>query len=95
LSTHDYARAAGKAEPVARRPGRGALFLIGACGLPWLFWPDWRCGALTLGVLLGLRQLIGYWWRRRLGGYTGDCLGFAQQIFELAIYLSTLAWISS
>lgn len=93
LSTHDYVREAGKAKAVAQRPGRYALLLIGAVGLPWLFWPDWRLGAATLLVLLGLRQLLGAWWRKRLGGYTGDCLGLAQQIFELAIYLSALAWL--
>ena len=28
---------------------------------------------------------------RRLGGYTGDCLGATQQVAELAIYLGILA----
>ena len=28
---------------------------------------------------------------RRLGGYTGDCLGAAQQVAELAIYCGILA----
>jgi adenosylcobinamide-GDP ribazoletransferase len=32
---------------------------------------------------------------KRIGGYTGDCLGFAQQLSELAIYLVVLGWISS
>jgi len=31
---------------------------------------------------------------KRIGGYTGDCLGAAQQLAELAIYLGILiaAW---
>jgi len=28
---------------------------------------------------------------RRIGGYTGDCLGAAQQLSELACYLGILA----
>ncbi|MCA3883453.1 MAG: adenosylcobinamide-GDP ribazoletransferase, partial [Burkholderia sp.] len=32
---------------------------------------------------------------KRIGGYTGDCLGFAQQLCELAIYLVVLGWTSS
>ena len=28
---------------------------------------------------------------RRLGGYTGDCLGAVQQAFEVAFYLGLLA----
>ena len=34
---------------------------------------------------------MGRWLRRRLGGYTGDTLGAAQQFAEVAIYLALLA----
>jgi adenosylcobinamide-GDP ribazoletransferase len=47
---------------------------------------------VALGVL---RFAMGRYFVKRIGGYTGDCLGFAQQIFELAIYLIGLGWISS
>ena len=30
---------------------------------------------------------------RKLGGYTGDCLGAVQQISEVGFYLGTLAWL--
>jgi adenosylcobinamide-GDP ribazoletransferase len=63
-------------------------------GMPWLFWPQWRAGCVALLVLIVLRFMLGRYFVRRIGGYTGDCLGFAQQIFELAIYLVGLAWIS-
>jgi adenosylcobinamide-GDP ribazoletransferase len=62
--------------------------------MPWLFWPQWRAGCIALLVLVVLRAMLGRYFVRRIGGYTGDCLGFAQQIFELAIYLVGLAWIS-
>lgn len=95
LVTLDYARAEGKAGAVVRRLSVRAYGLIAALGLPWLFWPDWRAGLAALAVAAVLRMLMSRYFQRRLGGYTGDCLGFAQQVFELAIYLVVLAWISS
>ncbi|CAB3755119.1 adenosylcobinamide-GDP ribazoletransferase [Paraburkholderia solisilvae] len=95
LVTLDYVRAEGKAKPVAQRMTRTAFACALLFGLPWLFWPDWRGGCLIAGVLCALRVLLGRYFVRRIGGYTGDCLGFAQQIFELAIYLTGFAWMSS
>ena len=97
LLTLDYVRAEGKAKPVAQTHERAAFLL--------------RCDVrIAVAVLAGLAcwaacalrrarsccaLCIGRYFVRRIGGYTGDCLGFAQQIFELAIYLIGLAWISS
>ncbi|CAB3782598.1 adenosylcobinamide-GDP ribazoletransferase [Paraburkholderia fynbosensis] len=101
LATLDYVRAEGKAKPVAQRLSGPALLCTALFGLPWLLWPngpgvpDWRFAAVTLAVLIALRFALGRYFVKRIGGYTGDCLGFAQQIFELIIYLVGLAWISS
>ncbi|SDQ34595.1 cobalamin-5'-phosphate synthase [Paraburkholderia fungorum] len=101
LATLDYVRAEGKAKPVAQRLSGPAMLCAAVFGLPWLLWPngvgspDWRFAAAAFAVLLVLRFLMGRYFVRRIGGYTGDCLGFAQQIFELSIYLVGLAWISS
>ncbi|HTJ92295.1 MAG TPA: adenosylcobinamide-GDP ribazoletransferase [Pararobbsia sp.] len=92
VMTLDYVRAEGKAKPVVRRLGPVSIAWIALTGLPWIFWPDWRLGALTLALLVVLRFALGRWFMRRIGGFTGDCLGFAQQIFEIAIYLVTLGW---
>jgi adenosylcobinamide-GDP ribazoletransferase len=97
LVSLDYVRAEGKAKPVAQRMSIAALLYAFAFGLPWLFWPAWpawRAGIATLAVLVVLRYALGRYFVKRIGGYTGDCLGFAQQVFELAIYLVGLAWIS-
>lgn len=49
------------------------------------------------GLAVLLVGIVAVWWgrllRRRLGGYTGDCLGATQQLTELAIYLALLARI--
>lgn len=94
LATHNYAREEGKAKPVAQRMPLRSLAVACVFGLPWLFVPDWRAGACALAVALGLRFLLGRYFVRRLRGYTGDCLGFAQQLFEVTLYLCALAWIS-
>ncbi len=95
LCTLDYVRAVGKAKPVARKMSASAFLLAALFGLPWLFWPDWRLGCVIILALGALRFVMGRYFVRRIGGYTGDCLGFAQQLFELAIYLIGLGWISS
>ena len=94
LATHDYAREQGKAKPVAQRMAASVLVIALALGLPWLILPGWRPGVFGLAVCLALRFALGRSFTRRLGGYTGDCLGFAQQLFEVAIYLTVLAWTS-
>ncbi len=42
---------------------------------------------ILLFCLIVIRQLLIRWFHYHLTGYTGDCLGFAQQIFEITIYL--------
>jgi len=92
LWTLDYARAdaSSKSKPLATRFGVGAslvaaLPLLMIVMLPWqtLLW------ALLLAVLL--RAVLVGWFRRRLDGYTGDCLGAAQQLQEL---LLLLVWVA-
>ncbi len=58
--------------------------------------------AVALPPLLGgvlFAAAVTLWWRRllrrALGGYTGDCLGAAQQFAEIAMGLGTLALWSS
>lgn len=94
VTTLDYARVEGKAHAFARPSWRaaGVALLI---GLPGLFAGGARLGVLCVGVGCVLHVALGRWFKQRLGGYTGDCLGLAQQVFEIAIYLVVLGWISS
>ena len=88
----DYVREEGRARPVAQQlgwPAAVAALWFGGC---WLLWPNWRWGLAALVALALLRALLASWYRRRLGGYTGDCLGLAQQLSELLVYLFALAW---
>ena len=48
----------------------------------------WLAGLLALVLA---RYLTGRLFLRRLGGYTGDCLGAVQQTTELALYVYVCA----
>jgi adenosylcobinamide-GDP ribazoletransferase len=93
----DYVRAAGKAKPLAHRMSRREfaiastcaalpLLAIGACG--WLSWTTLGAGVLASAAAAAwLARLC----LRRIGGYTGDCLGAVQQVAEVVFYLAVLA----
>jgi adenosylcobinamide-GDP ribazoletransferase len=92
-----YARedADAKVKPLAKRLGlRSWLWGMGTgcAGLVgmalWLRQP-WLLLAVPLTLLL--RQFLVWRFRVRLGGFTGDCLGAAQQLAELICYLTFLA----
>ena len=86
-----------KAKPLAQRVG--AVGLVGAA-----LWVGLVCigvralealTALVLGIALASAAVATAgcmrWLRRRLGGFTGDTLGAAQQIAELALLLGMSA----
>ncbi len=88
----DYVRLddSARARPVAEQLGGASLALAALPLLPALA----GLGAASAGGLLlalGLRWALARYLRRRLGGYTGDCLGATQQLTELAFYLGVLA----
>ncbi len=88
-----YVRENGKAKPLAQHISGQGLLVAAIFGLvplallaPHLWW------ALLPVVVVGAwfaRKLA-----RRLGGYTGDCLGAMQQLCELAFYLGVAACVS-
>jgi adenosylcobinamide-GDP ribazoletransferase len=89
----DYARedATSKSKPLATRMSLPDACVAGFTALlPCLLLPVWN-----LLCALILAALVTFWlarlFRRRIGGYTGDCLGAAQQAAELAFYLGLLA----
>lgn len=87
-----------KAKPMAQQvSGAGWLASLAWVALLALALWGWQGDALlapmataTAGAVL-LGAWCARWYRRRLGGYTGDTLGAAQQLSELAAYLGWLA----
>ncbi|MEO0464407.1 MAG: adenosylcobinamide-GDP ribazoletransferase [Pseudomonadota bacterium] len=97
IATSSYSRAEGTAKPVAKGISRSALAIglltsvtaLAAFGL-------WFSLELVLVSLAGLTLghiLTRLLFERKLGGYTGDCLGAVQQASELGIYLAIAAWL--
>lgn len=92
-----YIKAEGKAKPLAQQMsapefGIGAIAVLlplAALGLAGaLSWQAMTAGALAAALAaLWLAAMFV----RRLGGYTGDCLGAVQQVAEAAFYLGVLA----
>ncbi len=100
IRTLDYVEAGTREAPLKAKPmasaisGRAlavaalwtlpALVVLGiAVGVPAL------AAMIVAGLLL--TALLGRWFHRRLGGFTGDCLGATQQGVELLVYLGTCA----
>jgi adenosylcobinamide-GDP ribazoletransferase len=95
----DYVKSEGKAKPLAQRMSNAEFAIAVATVVPiptvfyfigWLSWQSLAVGvvAVALATLWLARKFV-----RRIGGYTGDCLGAVQQFSELAFYLAVLATI--
>jgi adenosylcobinamide-GDP ribazoletransferase len=79
-----------KSKPLAQRMAGSELAIAAMIGLaPCLLLPPLDAlvalAAVALTTLLAARYFV-----RRIGGYTGDCLGATQQVCELAFYLGLL-----
>jgi adenosylcobinamide-GDP ribazoletransferase len=81
-----------KSKPLAQAQSKQELYILLAIGLvPLIFYPLIFI-LIVLAVLLAFRWYFKVWLLKRLGGFTGDCLGAAQQVSELLIYLVLVAY---
>lgn len=95
IATSRYLRDHGAGKPVATGIGAGGLALAlgtGAAAVAALALalPQAAVAGGLLGLTLGHGAMRARF-ERRLGGYTGDCLGAVQQTSELGLYLGVLA----
>lgn len=100
LYTHDYVReeSSSKAKSVVRRMSLFELLFTCIIGVFPFFmmslmtsqWYMFGCGLLLVGLF---RWGLGLYFSYRIQGYTGDCLGAAQQITEVTFYLTLVAMI--
>jgi adenosylcobinamide-GDP ribazoletransferase len=92
ICTLDYAREddSAKARPLARRLSAAELGVAALFGLaPCLLVPASKVW-IALVLAAAVTVLSARYFVRRLGGYTGDCLGATQQVAELAFYVGLL-----
>ena len=86
----DYAREEGKAKPLATRITLGELACATVFGCAALFLLPPAALACGVALALGATAVLAAQIHKRLGGYTGDCLGATQQVAELAFYAGLL-----
>jgi len=95
IYTQRYVRddASARARPAAQSLSAAGLVCAALFGLAPLAWLGMD-GAAGVPGAFALRLALAQYFYRRIGGYTGDCLGAVQQITEVGFYLGLLAWIS-
>ena len=76
-----------KVKPIAKQMKTGD-FLFGTivAVIPLMFFELYFFSGVIVALLL-LKTYLSYYFKKWIGGYTGDCLGAAQQIAEILIYL--------
>jgi adenosylcobinamide-GDP ribazoletransferase len=94
-----------KVRPLADNLGGGEWTLSGVLGTlavaPFFFTGDlphvtvWRALAAAIAASAITAVVMALYFRKRIGGYTGDCLGAVQQLTELAFLLAALAAVGS
>lgn len=96
IYTHQYVTDidVSKSKPLANKPLDGTALVVGFLSvlISFAMIPDWR---LILAFVMAYAGKIsmGWYFKKHIGGYTGDCLGSVQQVCEALFYLGTMiAW---
>jgi adenosylcobinamide-GDP ribazoletransferase len=90
IFSHTYARDddSSKSKPVAQKPPMFNLFIAAFFGvIPLLLFGNPLVFFLIIPMFL-VKWYLGWYFKKWVGGYTGDCLGATQQIVEVVFYLS-------
>lgn len=99
IFTHEYVREdeLSKARPVAKSYSKTNVLLVILLGLfptiitVYLTGEWWWC--LVPIPIYFVKMILARFFKRKIGGYTGDCLGATQQVVEVAYYLTVVvAW---
>lgn len=96
MRRYDYARVdVSKAGASINKPGLKEMVMAGVIALlPILLLPI--VFAMAIPSTLLANWILGRYFYNHIGGYTGDCLGAAQQVGEVVFYLTISAlWTST
>ena len=93
LYTHDYVRDidSSKIKPTTQQMSSKSLLISGIFGIVPLFFFQKPMVFLVLLPLLLTYLYMGHFFKKWIGGQTGDCAGALQQVAEIVFYLSLLA----
>jgi adenosylcobinamide-GDP ribazoletransferase len=92
LFNYEYAREEdSKVKPLATRLTPAGLQIAALTAAPLVLLLSLSQAIWLIATLMVWRWAFGWYFKRRIGGYTGDCLGAAQQVAEVLIYLVLIA----
>jgi adenosylcobinamide-GDP ribazoletransferase len=83
-----YAREQGQGGLVARRIGPAQAVTATLTLVLTLLLTTWLQAVMTVAVAAAIVAVTGWYYKRRLNGITGDCLGATNQLVEVAVYLT-------
>jgi len=84
---------ASKSKPLAQQQSKLELAVLLVSGVLPCLLLGLPVAFILVTVVVVFRLLFKRWLLARIGGFTGDCLGAAQQLSELLIYLTLIAWM--
>ena len=89
VNSHNYARVDNsKAKNYAHKLSGGNQLFLWLTGLfPILLLQDIKFFLIIIPAFIA-KFLLGRYFQKWIGGYTGDCIGATQQVVEIVIYLS-------
>lgn len=92
IYTDEYARAdlLSKAKPLATKMSTSDFLIACFFGLAPLLWMGNFYIFLCIIPLILIKLYFSRYFKKWIGGYTGDCLGTVQQVSEVVYYLSVL-----
>lgn len=95
IFTTDYVREdeLSKSKPIAKQNTWKEIvgaFVFGLAPLSFYVFFNWNFILILIPLIL-LRFFAIRYFKKWIGGYTGDCLGAVQQVAEITIYLSFIA----
>ncbi|MBO9693027.1 adenosylcobinamide-GDP ribazoletransferase [Chryseobacterium sp.] len=93
IYTHQYVTDidVSKSKPLAHKPLDGMALLVGFISvlIAFALFPDWRL-IFAFALAYAGKIYMGWYFKKHIGGYTGDCLGSVQQVCEVLFYLGTI-----
>lgn len=93
IYTHEYVTDidVSKSKPLANKPLDKMALLVGFVSVLIVFAlvQDWYLIFAFALAYVG-KMYMGWYFKKHIGGYTGDCLGSVQQVCEVLFYLGTI-----
>jgi len=93
IYTHEYVTDIdkSKSKPMANKalPIQNLIISFLFCFLPFIVFGEWEFLLILPLCYIG-KVYLGWYFKKYIGGYTGDCLGTVQQVTEVLFYLGVL-----